>query len=159
MRKRALLIGINDYPFGPLSGCISDAESVGKLLAKNADGSANYGCRTITSDSETITRSSLKSQIQELFNDPADMSVLYFSGHGYASELGGYLVTPDAEKYDEGVPLTDVMTMAQNSAAKEVIILLDSCQSGALGEIPQLPASGSFLREGAAGLYASAASQ
>lgn len=159
MRKRALLVGINDYPFGPLSGCINDVIELEKMLSKNDDGSTNYSVRTVTSDKDTITRGSLKAGIQELFNDQADMALFYFSGHGYANDLGGYLVTPDAESYDEGVSLVDVLTMANSSRAKEVIILLDSCQSGALGNIPQIDATGSMLREGIAIMTASRSTQ
>jgi len=155
MGKRALLVGINDYSFGPLAGCISDAQAMEAALARQEDGSPNFDCRLSTSDTTKITRASLKRQMQELFKDPADVCLLYFSGHGFANELGGYLVTPDATEYDQGVALNDVLTMANRSPAKEVVILLDSCQSGALGELPQISSGQAHLDEGVAILSAS----
>jgi hypothetical protein len=40
--KRALVVGIDDYPRNPLSGCINDAVAVANTLEKNGDGSPNF---------------------------------------------------------------------------------------------------------------------
>jgi hypothetical protein len=85
--------------------------------------------------------------------------LLFFSGHGTENNLDGYLVTPDATKYDEGVSLTEVLTMANSSKAREVVVILDSCMSGALGEVPAIGSNQSVLREGVSILTASRAGQ
>lgn len=131
--KKALIIGINDYPIVPLKGCVNDANSIGALLDSNGDGSPNFHLRMLTSPSSIITRSVLRSAIEELFSGDSDMALLYFSGHGYIKSTGGYLVTTDAIKYDEGVSMDDVLSLANRSHAKNKVIILDCCHSGAMG--------------------------
>ena len=46
--KKALIVGINDYPSSPLNGCVNDANSMGTILESNGDGSPNFELRTIT---------------------------------------------------------------------------------------------------------------
>jgi hypothetical protein len=69
------------------------------------------------------------------------------------------LVTPDATKYDEGVNVTDVLTMANNSPARERVIILDSCMSGAFGQVPATGSISANLPEGISILTASRAGQ
>ena len=52
------------------------------------------------------------------------------------NDLGGYLVTQDATQYDEGVALQEVLKLANDSKVHEVVVLLDSCFSGAMGNVP-----------------------
>ena len=52
------------------------------------------------------------------------------------NECGGYLVTPDAKEYDEGIPLFDVLKYANESKFRNKIIILDCCNSGAAGNSP-----------------------
>ncbi|SRR6266545_4606937 len=105
------------------------------LLRTHEDGSPNFAVRTITQPSHSITRSSLRAALGELFSDhdEADVALFYFSGHGTENNLGGFIVTPDAKVYDEGVSLTDVLTLANKAKARECVIILDSCHSGHLG--------------------------
>jgi len=72
----------------------------------------------------------------------------YFSGHGTENNLGGYLVTPDATQYDEGVAMSDVLAAANQSAAKEAVIIVDCCHSGALGQLPAISNQNANIREG-----------
>jgi hypothetical protein len=53
------------------------------------------------------------------------------SGHGFINSLGDYIVTTDFEKYDEGVSMDDILKFANLSKAKDKIIILDCCHSGA----------------------------
>jgi len=157
--KRALIVGINDYPDAPLSGCINDAEDMKELLARNDDDSPNFSCRTLTAPEEKITRKVLLEAIDKLFRDEADVALLYFSGHGVMTELGGYLVTPDSAMYSEGVEMDHILNMANKSKAREVVIILDCCQSGAFGNTPSLNEEKSLLRSGISVLTASSATQ
>src|SRR4051812_33053954 len=127
--RRALIVGIDDYSFAPLSGCVNDAKAIAQLLERNEDGSPNFDVRVLTSDQVAVTRPALREAIHDLFADPAEVALFYFSGHGTENNLGGYLVTSDADTYDEGVAVGDVLTLANTSdQIREVAILLDSCQ-------------------------------
>ena len=102
----------------------------------------------------------MRQQISDLFaKSDCDVALLYFSGHGTETDLGGYLVTPDAIRYDEGVNLTEVLTMANNSPARERVIILDSCMSGAFGQVPATGSNAANLPEGVSILTASRGDQ
>ncbi len=146
--RRALLIGVDQYPNAQLYGCVEDAERMERVLARNHDGSANFDCRTLTCPHDNVTRPELRRTITELFEQPADIAWLHFSGHGTSNDLGGYLVTPDAESHDLGVPMADVLTMANDSPVSEVMITLDCCHSGSFGQSPQLQGTQVSLAEG-----------
>lgn len=149
-------MGIDDYPSAPLAGCVNDAQAMAGLLAKNADGSPNFDTQLLASDRDNITRASLRAAIERLFqHDAAEIALLYFSGHGTENSLDGYLVTPDARRYEEGVPLTEVLTLANQSKAHEVVVIIDSCMSGTLGQIPATGSNQASLREGVSILTAS----
>ena len=153
--KKALIVGINDYPSVPLNGCVNDANAIGTILESHGDGSPNFGVKMMTSPSSNITRSALREAIEQLFTGDSDMALLYFSGHGYIKSTGGYLVTTDAKKYDEGVSMDEVLTLANQSKAKNKVIILDCCHSGALGS-PSITANNiAQLSEGLSVLTAS----
>jgi len=153
--KKALIVGINDYPSAPLNGCVNDANAIGTILESHGDGSPNFGVKMMTSPSSNITRSALREAIEQLFTGDSDMALLYFSGHGYIKSTGGYLVTTDAKKYDEGVSMDEVLTLANQSKAKNKVIILDCCHSGALGS-PSITANNiAQLSEGLSVLTAS----
>src|SRR2546423_13181103 len=107
--RRALLVGIDHYPQSPLAGCINDATRMQTLLRQNYDRSPNFGCRLMVSSETNITRAALRQAVEELFGGDVDVALLFFSGHGTVNNLGGYLVTQDAKRYDEGVAMTDVL--------------------------------------------------
>ncbi|MCD9513884.1 caspase family protein [Photobacterium carnosum] len=131
--KKALVVGINDYPNAPLNGCVNDANAIVNTLESNGDGSPNFGVKLITSPGDDVTRSTLREAIEQLFNGESDMALLYFSGHGLIKSTGGYLVTKDAKRYDEGVSMDEILNLANKSKAKNKVIILDCCHSGALG--------------------------
>src|ERR1700735_2321894 len=146
--RRALLVGVDDYSFAPLSGCVNDVCAMQRLLTRHSDGSPNFDVRTLTGPGASVTRASLMSQIASLLEKPADVALFYFSGHGTVNDLGGYLVTQDASKYDDGVSLVDLLAKINQSSVREVVVLLDSCHSGALGTVPAVQNDTAFLREG-----------
>jgi hypothetical protein len=95
----------------------------------------------------------------ELFAQPADVALFYFSGHGYKDDVDGYLVTEDASTHTAGVSMTELLTFVNNSDVKEAVIILDSCHSGAAGAIPIIDEKKVFLKEGTSILTASRASE
>jgi hypothetical protein len=161
--RRALCVGIDLYSFGPLRGCVSDADRMAALLARHEDESPNFDCRTIVAPNggppDIVTRAKLKRAIERLFNDKAEVAIFHFAGHGTVNNLGGYLVTQDAQKYDEGVSMSDVLQMANDSKADEVVVFLDCCHSGNLGNAPVIDNARALLREGVSILTASRGDQ
>ncbi len=157
--RRALLVGIDDYPFGPLSGCVNDARAMQDVLERNEDGSPNFACQVLASDQEQITRPRLLERITALFATEADVALLYFSGHGTENNLDGFLVTPDAARYEEGVSLTQILTLANQSQALEVVIIIDCCNSGHLGNVPATGSNLANIKMGRSILTASRATE
>jgi len=150
--RRALCVGIDQYGFEPINGCVNDALRMTAVLEKHQDSSPNFDCRTLVAprggSDHTVTCAVLADHIEQLFKDPADVALFHFSGHGTINNLDGYLVTQDAKKYSEGVAMSHVLKLANESKAREVVILLDCCYSGQLGNLPAVDNSKIFLREG-----------
>lgn len=153
--RKALVVGINNYPTAPLRGCVNDANSIASVLAANGDGSPNFSVKLITSPSDSITKPNLRSAIEELFQGPSDIALLYFSGHGFIKSTGGYLVTTDHQRYDEGVSMDDILNLANQSSARDKVIILDCCHSGAAGTPSIMGSNLAQLSEGLSVLTAS----
>ena len=153
--RKALVIGINDYPSSPLKGCVHDATAIATLLETHGDGSPNFSVRLITCPTEKVSRSSLRKSIEELFEGNSDMALLFFAGHGFIKSTGGYLVTVDANKYDEGVSMDEILKIANQSKAKNKVVMLDCCHSGAMGSPSIGSTSIAQLSEGLSVLTAS----
>jgi len=155
--RKALLVGINAYSQNLLQGCVNDVKNLEVLLASHGDSAAstNFDCKQIIADTpsdEPITRERLQSELKSLFEDEADTSLFYFSGHGFRSEHGGDLVTQDFGEGGMGVPMEEVLKLANEALltrrAKEVILILDCCYSGNLGSVEKLQANSALLVEG-----------
>ena len=58
---------------------------------------------------ETITKSYLRENIEELFSNEAGVALFYFADHETIINLGGYLVTQDKKRYDDGVAIHDLL--------------------------------------------------
>lgn len=162
MAKSALLIGIDDYQnVKPLHGCGADARAMAEILKSNDDGSPNFDCRLMTSSAgKPITRPVLRRSWSELFRDFDGDVLFYFSGHGYPTELGGYLVTQEGTPDDPGLAMNDVVQLANISKARSVLIVLDCCHSGAVGNFANVQSGNQAqLREGVTILAASRPSQ
>jgi len=156
--RRALLVGIDDYPGSPLSGCVADASTLAELLATHEDGTLNFDCKTLLAPGAAVTQERMLEDVATLLSEPADVALFYFSGHGTENNLGGFLVTQDAKKYNAGVAMRDVLTQARNSSVKEIILILDCCHSGLFGNLPEIDNT-VVLREGISVLTASRGSQ
>jgi hypothetical protein len=157
--RRALLIGINEYPTVPLSGCVNDARRTGQVLSRNWDGSPNVDCRYLLAPPDTIERHTLAQAVSELFSTEADLALFYFSGHGATDVPGGYLMTSDAETFSDGYPMRDLLAHATKSPVREVVVILDCCYSGQFGNLPNADSEQALLREGVAVLAACRSSE
>jgi hypothetical protein len=128
--RKALVVGINNYPSAPLKGCVNDASAFATIIEGNGDGSPNFDVRLHT---DVPTKGKLTELMLNLFKGESDVALFYFSGHGFENNLGTYLVTPDADKLDVGVSMNDLLVMTNECKARNRIVILDCCHSGAVG--------------------------
>ena len=144
--RKALVVGIDEYPGSArLKGCENDAMEVARLLDTNADGSPNFD---VMVSNNVKTRSVLKSLILDLFKGDDEISLFYFSGHGYVTDIGGYIVTPDFSRHDEGISMDEILRIASLSAARHKVVILDCCHAGAMGTVTIPGNSAAFLEQG-----------
>ncbi len=158
--RKALVVGVDHYAsISRLFGCVNDAYSVKSVLDRHSDGSVNFSVKLhcASSEADAITRSELRDAINDLFEGDSDVALFYFAGHGHAEATGGYLLGSDANRGDDGVPLSDVLTFANESRARNKVIVLDSCHSGIAGS-PRASANAD-LADGITILTASTAEQ
>lgn len=147
--RKALLIGINNYPGElRLSGCIEDIHCLKSAIERHGNGEKNFGVKMLE---DVKTSDEVLQNIIELFHDDAEVALLYFSGHGYVNTTGAEIVTPYELKhsgmYYKGVQMKDIMEVVHNSKAKNKIIILDCCHSGQMGKF-NITETGSVLDEG-----------
>lgn len=134
-RYHALVIGINDYkdPRLPkLKTALRDAERVAELLGKRY----GYDVRLLRNPTRYQIISALSDYHKKLTEN--DNFLLYYAGHGTLLE-GGTLVRgqwqpADAESdspanWISSVEITDQLSIM---LAKQVLVIADSCYSGAL---------------------------
>lgn len=150
--RRAIVVGINNYPGNPLRGCINDASAFGAIMETHGNGDPNFSVKLY---SDVPTAGKLLELLDKLFKSDDEAVLFYFSGHGFDNHLGTYLVTPDAAKMDVGVAMSDILVLANNSPAKNKIIILDCCHSGAMGTTPVIGNSASMINKGVTILTAS----
>ena len=159
--RKALIVGIDYYDsINRLNGCVNDAYSVKSVLERNSDGSVNFGTRLCTASDATtkINRKPLKNLVEELFRDPAEIALFYFSGHGYLESTGGYLITSECSDGDDGLSMDEVLSIVNSSPAQNKILIFDCCHSGAAGSL-NATGDNALLSEGVTILTASAKNQ
>ena len=159
--RKALVVGIDYYKsIRSLRGCVNDANRVDEVLARHDDGSLNFGTNLLvaTDSQSAIERGDLKNKVKELFSDDSDVALFYFSGHGFLESTGGYLITSECSKGDEGFAMNELLTIANNSPAQNKIIIIDSCHSGQFGT-PDSQDDKATIKEGVVILTASTADQ
>src|SRR5690554_2618260 len=134
--RKALVVGINYYAnVAPLFGCVNDSFSVKAMLDRHADGSVNFGVKhlTATGPGQLCSREELRQAIQDLFAGDGEVAILYFARHGHIEATGGYLCSSDVSTGNDGIPLAEIMVMANQSRVQNRVIILDSCHSGVAG--------------------------
>lgn len=154
--RKALVVGIDEYPDCPLHGCCNDSEAIKDLLSNHGNGDPNFA---VWKKDNVATKGELRELIEKCFEGDADVALFYYSGHGHIDKVGGYLVTPDFSNYDYGISLQDVLTIANDSKCKERIIILDSCYSGFMGSINTSGQNTAVINEGVTIMTASRNSQ
>lgn len=140
--KRALVVGIDQYPDQPLTGCENDARDITRLLERNGDGSPNFDVRLMSSESETVGAAELSQAMAQLFADEAETALFYFAGHGVINPEtnAGYIVSQDGRRGAWGMSLAEILGLANaaHPRIRSTVIILDSCHSGYAGEVAGL---------------------
>ena len=136
-KRQAVVIGINDYsdPEIPkLSGAVNDATEMRQMLS-------DYGQFEIVPEHFLINADasyqSIRKAISDLLwkSDSCDLSLLYFSGHGFRDGYGnGYIAAHDmfkSEPFVCGINMQELRKVVLNSTNKQcVLVILDCCYSG-----------------------------
>jgi hypothetical protein len=159
--RKALVVGIDYYSnVSQLFGCVNDSFAVKAMLDRHADGSVNFGVKHLaaTGPAESVSRDELRQAIDGLFAGDGEVALLYFAGHGHIEATGGYLCSSDVKTGNDGVPLAEIMTMANLSRIQNRVIVLDSCHSGVAGG-SALQQKVAEINEGVSILTASTAEQ
>ncbi len=148
MMKRALLIGINNYPGNELRGCVEDINQVKAAIEKNGDGSPNFDVIMMP---DVQTSAEVMDNIQRLFSGDGEAAILYFSGHGFVNDTGAEIVMPQdiatPGQYYTGIQMRTIMDVVNNSKVRNKIVILDCCHSGSMGKYKPEDAS-SHLQSG-----------
>lgn len=135
--RQAVIVGINEYsdPKIPkLDGAVNDAKDV-------CDRLKDFGNFKVAKDhfltDEQATCKAIRNAIYDIIceTDPCDLTIFYFSGHGFADSKGnGYLAPYDMMKYKPsvcGIKMQELKQDILDSFNKPtVLMILDCCYSG-----------------------------
>lgn len=134
-KQWALLVGVDKCKaIGELKVCAADATAMKSVLEK-----IGYPAKHITllvdtqSDINTMpTMGNVMRAIERLAEvaDPEDQILFFFSGHGVTCNGDSFLVPTDGD-LTNGINLTWIKQQFATSEAKEKIMILDACHSGA----------------------------
>jgi len=127
----ALVIGNNDYQHLPkLDSAVRDATAIGEVLDER------YGFEvTLLTDATRYDILAALNELRKTLNKN-DNLLIYYAGHGELDEVNmrGHWLPVDAEadstaNWISNVAITDMLNVI---AAKHVLVVADSCYSGAL---------------------------
>ncbi len=151
-RLHVLAIGIDTYTdpgvdghpgFKPLKLAVKDAQTIAAELTRGATSAIYAGTPNIVVlTNEQATRAGIASAIERTARDvhPRDTFILFAAGHGY-SALGQFFLLPQDYKGGthpvmlgrHGIGQDQLQDwLANKIRAKRALILLDTCESGAL---------------------------
>ena len=124
----ALIIGNNDYKYIPkLKTAVNDAKAVSEILK------ADYGFET------KLLLNATREQILDAMNafkmklDPKDNFLIYYAGHGEKKGSAYWLpINAKANSTTEWIQADTITTELKEITSKHILIISDSCYSGAL---------------------------
>ena len=124
--RSLLCIGVNEYSSAPsLEFCVSDANAVSETLGMPEFG---FDERTLLLN-DHATKQRAEKAITDLMSGSSNFKLLYFAGHGAATEDDGYLVTPDGLGSTLGISLRWLRNQVIG-ANGIVTVILDCCRAG-----------------------------
>jgi uncharacterized caspase-like protein len=139
-RRRALVIGNTEYasPMTSLPGTAKDAADISKSLADQG-----FEVVSLADASREGTVRAFNNLIRTTGED--DSVIIYYAGHGHIhpGSASGYWLPADAdvENPKTWISNTDISRMLTNIGAKQILLVSDSCFSGALTREAEAPAS------------------
>ena len=132
-RYHALVIGIQNYQYlTKLKTPLNDAREIARILRYK------YGFEVTLLLDETATRKEILRSLEELRRNmkETDSLLIYYAGHGILDKDtgAGYWQPIDAEKYSvvNWIPFTSLINAINGIQAKHILVIADSCFSGAL---------------------------
>jgi uncharacterized caspase-like protein len=131
-QRFALLIGINDYSFSPLRGCVNDVEAVHDLLVEQY-GFPEATIRPLTDADASRTKILAELDALRTKAKPDDSVVVFFSGHAYSGDIAEYLIPHDFQAAGQAANPTSGAITAQELhdalvaiPARHKLLLIDS---------------------------------
>lgn len=139
----ALVIGNNNYTqFAKLDTAQTDAQTVADVLTQR------YGFKTTTL--LNANRYSMLAALNRLGQKMGDKDnlIIYYAGHGELDKEVGYWLPVDADTKDKRkwIPNNAITDIINTLPAKRVLVIADSCYSGALTR-SSVPRADSTLNE------------
>jgi uncharacterized caspase-like protein len=140
-KKRALLIGINEYDnpgFDKLNYAAEDANDIYRTLTDKEIGGFDQDDVILLVDNPT--RTDLEKNLSTILKNtqPDDLFLMYFAGHGKLDKSGKLcLATRDTQVENlriTSVPLDNIIGMIEETRCKNTVFIIDSCYSGAAEE-------------------------
>ncbi|MEI6707543.1 MAG: filamentous hemagglutinin N-terminal domain-containing protein [Methylococcales bacterium] len=133
---RLLTVGINDYKESQLhlNYSVADAQLINDSL-KNGSKIANNKLLI----NENATKAKILAELKEISQGTEqDVLVIYFAGHGVALDKEWYFLPyetklePSLKKIvAAGISATDLSDIFKNSKIQHILLMVDSCHSGA----------------------------
>jgi serine/threonine protein kinase len=128
--NKALLVGINDYPWKPLACATADARAIGCVLA-----AAPYNFDTELLLDSGADRRGLLAAIDRLIAGSGGIRILYLAGHaGSPPGQGPKFVTHGSGDWTDHVAFDEIAGQFE-AALRDIgstLIILDCCQAGAM---------------------------
>jgi hypothetical protein len=134
----ALLIGNATFPqepkLSPLRCPLHDVDGLKDLLSAPEHGT--YSVQTLKDQPSNLVRDQIYRVLREAHSD--DLVLLYYSGHGKVDDDGLYLTSVDT-RLDSlpttSVPVSEIKKFVNKSHCDRIILVLDCCFSGAVGDM------------------------
>lgn len=140
--RKALVVGINNYPSSSLNCCHNDAKKISELLEYHEDQTKNFDINLQLD----VNADDLEELITECFTGTGDIALFYFSGHGYNDGELAYLVASNNKRINFDLILSKINS--EKCMFKDKIIILDTCFSGMFGNISALNDRCAHIKEG-----------
>lgn len=136
MKRRAVIIGINDYEkddFTNLRYCVSDAQKVCDFL-ESLPGEERFECRCLENPTDAEVVDAIEEALEGL--QPGDLFLLYFSGHGFVRGEEDYLLLCKNARWSaltsgatNGTILCTHLAKMINKSSADALLCFDSCRS------------------------------
>lgn len=138
--RKALVVGIDDYPSSPLFGCVNDAIEMSAELQRHGNGSLNFDVLTLESGTSQVTTGAIRQHLNQLFHGDPSVAVFYFAGHGTVINGESYLCSVDGTRDAPGLPVSELTRMITQASERiqNCVILLDCCFAGGAGNLVDL---------------------